>query len=282
MDPLLPFRHHEPIEVAPETYLIRQLAGEGTPAPVSVYVNSLVIRGREPIIVDTGSGNNRKDWMNDVFSLVDPTDVRWVFLSHDDPDHWGNLRETLEMCPNAVLVTNWFSVERLAGIFNLPLNRMRWVNDGDSFDAGDRVFAAIRPPVFDSPTTRGLYDPKTGVYWSSDAFAAPVMKPVDNVAELDPEFFEQGSGYFTQLVAPWMEWVRPEKLARQVDRVAQLQARVIVGGHGPAITGSNVAKALAMTLQVPNLPPPQIPGQADLDAMLRAMTHAPLEQREAA
>jgi flavorubredoxin len=28
-----------------------------------------------------------------VFSLVDPKDVQWIFLSHDDVDHSGNLDE---------------------------------------------------------------------------------------------------------------------------------------------------------------------------------------------
>jgi hypothetical protein len=34
--PLAPFRHHEPLRIAEDTYLIRQLMGEGTPAPFSV------------------------------------------------------------------------------------------------------------------------------------------------------------------------------------------------------------------------------------------------------
>ena len=54
----------------------------------------------------------------------------------------------------------------------LPLERMRWVNPGESFDAGDRRLVAVRPPIFDAPTTRGLFDAKTGVYWAVDTFAS--------------------------------------------------------------------------------------------------------------
>ncbi|MBI5967166.1 MAG: MBL fold metallo-hydrolase, partial [Deltaproteobacteria bacterium] len=108
-EPPAPFAHHAPQLVAPDTYVIRQLTGEGTPAPMNVYVNSLVINGREPVIVDTGTVSNREGWMRDVFSIVDPKDVRWIYLSHDDPDHTGNLRQALAACPNATLVTNWFT-----------------------------------------------------------------------------------------------------------------------------------------------------------------------------
>jgi len=281
MDSMPPFRHHKPLEVAPDTYLIRQVVGEGTPAPVHVYINSLVINGKEPVIVDAGFPNNREHWINDVFSIVDPRDVRWIFLSHDDADHWGNLREAMEMCPNATLVTNWFSVERLAGVYDFPLERMRWVNDGDTFDAGDRTFAAIRPPIFDAPTTRGLYDPKTGVYWSSDAFGTPILSPVENVAELDPDFWEQGSGYFSQLVCPWLEVVDHDKFIRTVDRIARLEPKVIVGGHGPAITGENIARTLEFARRAPLLPPAELPGQAELEAMVVGMTHASEEQEAA-
>ena len=43
----------------------------------------------------------------------------------------------------------------------------------------------MRPPIFDSPTTRGLFDPTTGVYWASDSFATPMLAPVRDVDELD-------------------------------------------------------------------------------------------------
>ena len=49
-----------------------------------------------------------------------------------------------------------------------PLDRCRFVNDGDAIDAGDRRLVALRPPVFDNPTTRGLFGERTGVLWSVD------------------------------------------------------------------------------------------------------------------
>ena len=64
-----------------------------------VYINSMVILGAEPVIVDTGTPANRKQWLDDVFSIVDPDDVRWVFLSHDDVDHTGNLDQVMTRAP---------------------------------------------------------------------------------------------------------------------------------------------------------------------------------------
>ena len=72
------------------------------------------------MIVDTGTPANREQWMTDVFSLVDPEDVRWVFLSHDDVDHSGNLDEVMTRCPNATLVCNWAMIERHTQLLRVP------------------------------------------------------------------------------------------------------------------------------------------------------------------
>ena len=124
-----------PQRIARDTWLIPNLApaGDGLYLPA----NSMVIRGREPVIVDTGAPVHRQQWLDKVFTLIEPEDVRWIFLSHDDGDHTGGLLEVLERCPKATLVTNFFSVERLAlEKPALPLDRMRWIEPGGSSTRG--------------------------------------------------------------------------------------------------------------------------------------------------
>jgi flavorubredoxin len=266
----LPF-HHEPVKVTDDTYLIRSLYGEGT-APVGFYVNSMVILGREPVIVDTGTEGNRERWLEDVFGLVDPKDVRWVYISHDDHDHVGNLAQVLEMCPNATMVSSWFQVERLAGDYNLPLHRMRWVNDGEAFDAGDRVLYAIRPPVFDSPTTRGLYDSRSKVYWASDAFATPVLKANENVNEIDSEFWTQGFYMAASFVSPWHTMLDEAKYNKAIDRVAELQLNAICAAHTPVLNGPRINGAFDLLRKLPSQPLAPLPGQAELEAIVAKIT----------
>ena len=54
-----------------------------------------------------------------------------------------------------------------------PLDRCRFLNENERLDLGDRTITAVRPPVFDNPTTRGMFDDRTGVFWSVDTFANP-------------------------------------------------------------------------------------------------------------
>lgn len=253
-EPMPPAFYHEPRKIAEDTFLIQQLTGEGH-APVNVYVNSLLIRGKQPTIVDTGAENNREQWFRDIFSIVDPKDVRWLFISHDDPDHTGNVAQVLQECPNATLVGTWFMWERMATAINLPLDRMLWLNDGESLDAGDRTFGAMRPPMYDSPTTRGLFDSKTGVYWGSDAFGAPVLAHTEHVAELDQTFWREAYGTFHHMNSPWLGLVDQQKFSATVDRLQKLGITTIASAHGPIVTGKSVAEAFELTHNLPDVTP---------------------------
>ena len=104
--PLAPTTCFPPSRIAADTWVIHQVQ-PALGQPLFVYLNSMVILGAEPMIVDTGTPANREQWLKDVFSIVDPNDVRWVYLSHDDVDHTGNLDQVMTECPNAQLVCNW-------------------------------------------------------------------------------------------------------------------------------------------------------------------------------
>jgi flavorubredoxin len=268
LDPHPPIRM-APLEVAPDTFLIRS-AQPAFGAPLSVNLNSLVIRSSEPVIVDTGTVANRDGWLEDVFGLVDPDDVRWIFISHDDDDHTGNLAEAMDRCQNATLVVNWAATERMGASFGLPPERLRWVDDGGSLDVGDRTLRAVRPPVYDSPTTRGLFDPTTRVYWASDAFATPMgSEPVDSVDELPPPMWAEGLAMFHHhALCPWLSIVDVARYADQVRSLEALGAEVIVSAHSPVIRDGAVERAFGHLASLPTTVPPPHPDQQALTAIL--------------
>ena len=268
--PICPTTTVAPTKVAADTWVIHSVQ-QALGQPLFVYLNSMVILGAEPMIVDTGTIANREQWLKDVFSLVEPEDVKWIFLSHDDVDHTGNLEQTMDACPNARLVCNWAMVERHTNCFDFPLDRCRWVMDGETLDIGDRTLVALRPPVYDSPTTRGLFDPATGVYWSSDSFATPLPDPAAQIPDLDTEFWEFGMTLFALgAVSPWLSLVDPVKYGKYVDRVQNLDITTVAGCHTPVIEGPFIEQAFARIRQLPTITPPPLPNQSVLDQIIAA------------
>lgn len=267
---------HRPVEIAPETWVVQDTAGDDAPGPV-VHMNSMVIRAAEPVIVDTGVASNRDRYLEDVFGLVEPADVRWVFISHEDIDHLGNVDALFSTCPNATLVATWFLCERLGQELAVPPTKWRWVGDGESFDVGDRTLCAVRPPLYDSPTTRGLFDPVTGVYWASDCYACPVEEGTEFTDELDAEAWAAGMGVFARWNSPWVDLVDSDRYLAQCRRIEDLPVRAIAGTHSPTIGASDVRRAHELTRSIPDFVAPPQPGQAELEAMLSALS-APASQ----
>jgi flavorubredoxin len=249
----LPAPRQCPLEVAPDTFVIRAL----TPSVGGTWtaLHSMVIRGAEPVLVDMGMVTDRATWFEDVFSLVAPDEIRWIFVTHLDADHSGNLVEALARCPNACAVTSRGESFRVTASLGISAERLRIVDE--AFDVGDRTLRAVRPPVYDSPYTRGLFDPVTGVYYASDAFCAPMPEgPVDWVDEIPAALWAEGMAQFHHVsLCPWVALVDRALYRREVGRLAALGIGTIVGAHTPPLRGASVRRAFDELAKLPENAP---------------------------
>ncbi|MFA9432246.1 MBL fold metallo-hydrolase [Egicoccus sp. AB-alg2] len=257
-----------PHRITDDTWLIPHTveAEPGAYLPVS----SLLIRGEQPIVVDTGAPVHRQTWFEQIFSLVDPEEIRWIFLSHDDGDHKGNLHELLDLAPNATLVACAFLDEREALERPLPQHRQRWLEDGDTLDAGDRQLRLVTPPIFDGPTTRGLFDERSGVLWAVDAFAALLTGDGYEAGDVTPEVYDDTFHAFNSMISPWHQWLDPVRYARHVDTIAGLRPSVVTSSHGPVLRGGAIPDAFRRVKQLAGQPRVQPPGQELLDELIEA------------
>lgn len=256
-----------PYKVAADTFVVPSYVP--IPHVGNVYHNTMVIKGEEPMVIDTGVSVYREHYLENLFSLVDPLDVRWLFLSHEDRDHSGNLMEALAMCPSARLVTNFVGVGKLSEDFTLPMGRVYFANDGDTFDVGDRTISVMRPPLFDSSATRGFWDPKNELFFSADCFGAVVTQEYEDAADVPADEFEHGFFWFNRANHAWHEFTDPAKVCAQIDRVRVLGAKTLVTSHGPA-AHSGIDALCDLLARIPSMESQSLPSQADLEADLAA------------
>jgi flavorubredoxin len=260
-----------PYNIADDAWLIPNYypAGPGVFLPV----NTMVIRGAQPIVVDTGAPIHRESVLDQVFSLVEPEDVRWIYLSHDDGDHTGALHELLEVCPNATLVVNFFITERLALEKALPLDRMIWLGPGDVLDAGDRTLHLVVPPIFDGPTTRALFDEKTRVLWSVDSFASLTPATGYERGDIPTEMYDETFRLLNSLISPWHQWLDQSKNSAHAKALSALDFTATASAHGPVLRGTAIDEAFARVIGMAGEPIVQPPGPETLEQMLAATTH---------
>lgn len=261
-----------PQRVADDTWLIPNLAPAG--ADVFLPVNSVVIRGEQPMVVDTGAPIHRDHWFEQVFSLVEPEDVRWIYLSHDDGDHMGNLHELLDLAPQATLVVNFFITERIALEKALPIDRMIWLGPGDTLDAGDRRLELIVPPIFDGPTTRALFDHSTQFLWAVDSFAALTPGAIHHVEDVPTEIYDETFAALNSFVSPWHQWLDPVAYGRHVSKVQALGPTAVASAHGPILRGDAIPDAFDRVRAMAGQPIVPTPGQELLDEMVASVLAA--------
>jgi Metallo-beta-lactamase superfamily len=235
-------------------------------------VNAFVIHAAQPVVVDTGLGLPDRDFLTDLAEVIDPADVRWIWLTHPDRDHTGGLFALLEASPYARVVTTFAGAGIMSTEHPLPLNRVYLLNPGQSLDAGDRQLTGFRPPLFDNPATVGVLDISTGVCLSSDCFGAPL--PTAELASApDAAAVTAGDLRAAQLLwatvdSPWVHAIDPAKYAASFQLLRDFGPSAILSTHLPPVT-SDTATLFETLLEAPQADPFTGPDQAALEAMLR-------------
>jgi hypothetical protein len=235
-------------------------------------VNAFVIHPAQPVVVDTGLGLPDRDFVADLAEVIDPAEVRWIWLTHPDRDHTGGLFALLDAAPQARVITTFVGAGIMSTEHPLPMNRIYLLNPGQSLDIGDRRLTGFRPPLFDNPATVGILDTSTGVCLSSDCFGAPLPTPALATAE-DASATSPGELRAAQLLwasadSPWVHTVDPAKYAASFGPLRGFGPSAILSTHLPPATG-NSATLFQTLLDAPDASPFTGPDQAALEAMLR-------------
>ena len=241
-------------------------------------VNAYVLHAAEPVLVDTGVPAGRAAFLDALWSVVDPADLRWVYLTHPDRDHTGSLAEVLAAAPQARLVTTFLGFGIASMDFPVTPDRAYFLNPGQSLDVGDRRLTAVRPPVDDSPATTGLHDESTGTCFSSDCFGAPLGSAADaeveDIAELSADDLTAGQRLWVTVDSPWVSTVDPARFGASLAPLRAMDPRVVLSTHLPPARDA-VPRLLDVLAATPGSDGFVGPDQAMLEAMLASL-HEPV------
>ncbi|MFF9913543.1 MBL fold metallo-hydrolase [Streptomyces sp. NPDC013457] len=235
--------------------------------PVSAYV----VTATEPVVVDTGVSISDRDFVNALGSVVEPADVRWIWLTHPDRDHTGGIFDLLVAAPRAKVVTTFIGAGIMSTERPLPMDRVYFLNPGQSLDVGDRMLRAFKPPLWDNPATVGFYDEKTRICFSSDCFGGPM--PTAELAEsghandLKPEELRQAQLLWASVDSPWVHMVDPAKYGATIRPLREMNPEIVLSTHLPPAVRMT-GRMLETITMATDVEPFVGPDQAALEQML--------------
>lgn len=233
-------------------------------------VNAFVLKAAEPVLVDTGLVPMSDEFMEKLSSVIDPADLRWLWLTHTDQDHIGSLQRILEAAPKLRVITTFLGVGKMSLFRPLPMDRVYLLNPGQSINVGDRLLTAVKPPSYDAPETTGFYEPKAGAFFSADCFGALMSEPKQYAGDIAAKDFQQGAVLWATVDAPWLAGLDKAVFGKTLDRIRQMSPKMILSAHLP-VARDMTEQLLGYLAAAQEAEPFVGPDQQALEAMLKGL-----------
>jgi flavorubredoxin len=224
------------------------------PGVGTIPVHSFVLLAEQPVLIDAGLAIDGAQFVDALSSVIDPAELEWIWLTHDDGDHTGNLQTVMELAPNARLATHGLGALRMHTWWPVPLDRVHALALGDRLDVGDRILRALRPPTYDNPMSTAIFDESTATLFSVDSFGAILpgfSQAIDDFSEAELVDGMMAWGTFD---SPWTHLADQTRFAAVLDDVRKLGADRILASHLPPVIG-RVDQLLEVVASLPNAEP---------------------------
>ena len=237
----------------------------------SLAINAFVMHGQEPMLVDTGVLREADEFMAALRTVIDPADLRWIWLSHTDYDHIGSFRTLLDENPHLRVITSFLGVG-IMGLSTtpLPMDRVYLLNPGQRVSVGHRTLSAIKPPVYDNAVTTGFYDDLSRAFFSADCFGALLSDVPPRADDIPEAELRAGQTTWVSADSPWIHKVDRARFAAELAAVGALEPSIVLSAHLPPAPGPMLRRLLDNLADAPDAEPFAGPDQFALEQMLSA------------
>lgn len=242
-----------------------------------IPINAFVLMSERPVLIDCGLGIDQEAFVDALRTVIDPADLAWIWLTHDDADHTGSLRPLLDLAPTATLATHGLGALRIATAWPVPLDRVHAIVPGDRLDVGDRTLRAVRPPTFDNPMSTGLVDESTSTLFSVDSFGAILSDRYRDVGEIPPDDLVAGMVAWATFDSPWLHLADRQRLAAVLVGARQLDVQRVFGSHLPPAIG-RIDALLDIVAGIPDAEPFVAPDAATFDLIAAGLAAVDLRR----
>lgn len=204
---------------------------------VRVYV---LLNDGCPLLFDAGSHVHRGQIMDNLKELLGGTQPGYIFLTHTELPHTGNLNAILKAWPKTKLVVSSAILPHVELPWWVTEDQVQYGYAGTEGSYGDRRISFSDGILKDQPGTHWMFDEQTGTLFTADAFGYlfPEMADLKFDDELDGGIPQEWFQNYHESAFRFLPLVSGTKVNADIAKVfAKRKVNVIAPTHGNAIRG---------------------------------------------
>ncbi|HLO58358.1 MAG TPA: FprA family A-type flavoprotein [Bacteroidales bacterium] len=190
--------------------------------------NSYFINAEKKVVIDTVKETFHEIYMDKIRSVVNPSEIDYIVVTHTEPDHSGSLKYLLQEAPNAVVYGSRQAINYLQDMIDRPF-KFVFVKDGDVLDLGNKKLTFISAPNLHWPDTMYAWLNEDRLLFTCDSFGAHFCRE-EMFDDLTGPYDESFKYYFDVILKPFSNF-----MVKALEKIKPLDIRMICPGHGPIL-----------------------------------------------
>ena len=192
--------------------------------PNGIAYNSYVIMDEKIAVMDTVDVRKKDEYLANLEKALNGKTPDYLVISHVEPDHASSISALIEKYPSIQLVGNAKTFQMLAQYFDLNLEDVLTVKEGDILSLGKHELQFITTPMVHWPEVMFVYDRFEKVLFSADAFGK------FGALDVNEDWICEARRYYFNIVGKFGMPVQ-----NVLKKAAVLDIQIICPLHGPVL-----------------------------------------------
>ncbi len=206
------------------------------PLDDGVNYNSYVVTGSEgAAVIDTVHEAFFDEYVERLFEIVDPADIRYIIVNHMEPDHSSSLELLLNHAARAEVIISRTG----ANLFKIPGN-VHPVSDGGVANLGDVSLQFHATPWTHWPETMITHVPEDRIVFTCDIFGAYGAYPELKASDWN-EYLLEARRYYVTVLSKYAKFA-----SAAIAKIQALNPEKIAPGHGIVYEGEKLKEILSL------------------------------------
>ena len=196
--------------------------------------NSYIIKGAEKTaLVECTHLTYFDRYLENIRQVCDPSEIDYLVLNHNEPDHAGGVARLLELNPNMEIVCSQAGSIYIKNITNRTDLKLHVVKDGEEISLGGRTLKFLVAPFLHWPDSMFTWVPEDKTLFPCDFLGGHYCEPFTfdyNIARNDA-YESSFKGYYDAIFGPFPSYVQ-----KGLEKIKDLDIEIVCPSHGPVLT----------------------------------------------